>query len=98
MLSSRLVADRRRRGPSVASRMLLRMGIVLRVDTARLTTARPLLRLSCGQVSFTAPPLLFDHSIRTACYQAVGPNGSKVACLDARWAKASGTARACRPR
>jgi hypothetical protein len=28
------------------------MGMVLRVDTARLTIARPLLRLSCGQVIF----------------------------------------------
>src|SRR3990170_2574306 len=51
---SRLVAERRRRPPSVASRILLSTGSVLRREAARLTTPRPRARFSCRQETFIA--------------------------------------------
>src|SRR5512147_3046721 len=51
---SRLVAERRRRPFSAESRMLERIGRVLRVETAWLTVESPRARSCCLQVSFTA--------------------------------------------
>src|SRR6266571_394020 len=82
MLNSRLVADSLSLGPSVASRTLLRIGIVLRVETARPTIAKPLLRLSCGQVSFTPAYLLSNSIIRSGQHVSRRGYRKEEGCLD----------------
>src|SRR5439155_17350506 len=54
---SRFVVVSRRPPSSVLSRTLARTGRVLRLETARLTTARPRARFSCMTESFTSGPL-----------------------------------------
>ncbi len=56
--SSRLVAEMRRRPSSVAIRMLLRTGRVLRGDTALDTTPSPWANCACDTVSFIVRTLL----------------------------------------
>src|SRR5690242_13282734 len=58
---SRLVAERRRRPFSAASRILERIGSVLRVETAWLTVESPRARSCCLQVSFTGGPPQMEY-------------------------------------
>src|SRR5690242_6789378 len=81
---SRLVVVRRRPPSSVLSRTLARTGSVLRLETARLTTARPRARFSCMTESFTSGPLQgrggSRRFVREGC-AAQGPGSREVASV-----------------
>src|SRR5579884_1411382 len=99
MPTSRLVAERRMRSPSVAIRMLARMGRVLRVETAWLTVESPLARSCCLHVIFTALVSSTDaraaydpvrHARPFSLYAPAGPRGRAGGWASARFRRAAG--------